>query len=98
MSKTGKARVLRRSRLALCMALLLGALCGCAGAGGQNAATGKEPTTLEQALLKERGIAYDQSDYKKFLGGEGIIDEYAEFDCAVDHSYSTDINTIENKK
>lgn len=94
MSKTGKARVLRRSRLALCMALLLGALCGCAGAGGQNAATGKEPTTLEQALLKERGIAYDQSDYKKFLGGEGIIDEYAEFDCAVDHSYSTDINDL----
>ena len=56
--------------------------------------TQAEPVTLEQALLKERGKSYDQSDYKKFLGGEGIIDEYSEFDMNIDHSYSTTINDI----
>ena len=55
-------------------------LCGCAKKtpetdssaantkSSQNASTQAEPVTLEQALLKERGIPYDQSDYKKFLG------------------------------
>lgn len=57
----------------------------------QNTSTQAEPVTLEQALLKERGKPYDQSDYKTFVGGEGIINEYAEFDCNLDHGYS---NTI----
>ena len=81
-------------------------LCGCAGNGGKtsrptaekdtslNASTQAEPVTLEQALLKERGRPYDQSDYKKIVGGEGIIDITSEFDCFVDHSYSTDIDNM----
>ena len=35
-------------------------------------ATQADPVTLEQVLLKERGIPYDRSDYKKFIGGENI--------------------------
>ena len=81
-------------------------LCGCAGNGGKtsrptgekdtslNASTQAEPVTLEQALLKERGRPYDQSDYKKIIGGEGIIDITSEFDCFVNHSYSTDIDNM----
>ena len=81
-------------------------LCGCAGNGGKTsrptaekdtsltASTQAEPVTLEQALLKERGKPYDQSDYKKIIGGEGIIDITSEFDCFVDHSYSTDIDNM----
>ena len=81
-------------------------LCGCAKKtpetdssaantkSSQNASTQAEPVTLEQALLKERGIPYDQSDYKKFLGGENIIHEYAEFDCNLDHGYSKTINDL----
>lgn len=81
-------------------------LCGCADKGGKtseptdkkdtslNASTQAEPVTLEQALLKERGRPYDQSDYKKIIGGEGIIDITTEFDCFVDHSYSTDIDNM----
>ena len=60
----------------------------------QNASTQAEPVTLEQALLKERGKPYDQSDYKKFLGGDGIINEYAEFDCNLDHGYSKTVNDL----
>lgn len=60
----------------------------------QDTATEAEPVTLEQALLKERGVPFDQSDYKKFLGGEGIIHEYAEFDCNLDHGYSKNINYL----
>ena len=56
--------------------------------------TQAEPVTLEQALLKEKGKPYDQSDYKKIIGGEGIIDITSEFDCFVDHSYSTDIDNM----
>lgn len=33
-----------------------------------------EPTTLEQELLAKRGIAFDASDYKIFVGGEGLLD------------------------
>lgn len=33
-----------------------------------------QPETLEQELLKKRGIAFDNSDYKKFIGGEGLLD------------------------
>lgn len=57
-------------------------------------ATQADPVTLEQVLLKERGIPYDKSDYKKFIGGENIIHEYAEFDCNLDHGYSTTINDL----
>ena len=53
-----------------------------------------EPVTLEQALLKERSKPYDQSDYKTFVGGEGIINEYAEFDCNLDHGYSKTVNDL----
>lgn len=60
----------------------------------QNAATEAEPVALEQVLLKNRGIPFDQSDYKKFIGGENIINEYTEFDCYLDHSYSKAINDI----
>lgn len=60
----------------------------------QNTSTQAEPVTLEQALLKERGKPYDQSDYKTFVGGEGIINEYAEFDCNLDHGYSKTINDL----
>ena len=83
-------------------------LCGCAKepAGEPSEAVSTEPETsqsettqadpinLEQVLLKERGIPYDQSDYKKFLGGENIIHEYAEFDCNLDHGYSKTVNDL----
>lgn len=32
-----------------------------------------EPTTLEQELLSKRNIAFDASDYKTFVGGEGLL-------------------------
>ena len=60
----------------------------------QNTSTQAEPVTLEQALLKERGKSYDQSDYKTFVGGEGIINKYAEFDCNLDHGYSKNVNDL----
>lgn len=60
----------------------------------QSEATQSDPVNLEQFLLKERGKPYDQSDYTKFLGGEGIINEYAEFDCNLDHGYSKTINDL----
>jgi hypothetical protein len=60
----------------------------------QNTSTQAEPVTLEQTLLKERGKPYDQSDYKTFVGGEGIINEYAEFDCNLDHGYSKTVNDL----
>lgn len=60
----------------------------------QNTSTQAEPVTLEQALLKERSKPYDQSDYKTFVGGEGIINEYAEFDCNLDHGYSKTVNDL----
>ena len=59
------------------------ALCGCAkqpsGTDGSdpdnsmNASTQADPINLEQLLLKERGIPYDRSDYKTFVGGEGLL-------------------------
>ena len=60
----------------------------------QSEATQSDPVNLEQFLLKERGKPYDQSDYKKFLGGENIIHEYAEFDCNLDHGYSKTVNDL----
>ena len=85
-----------RGLAAILIAFIL--FCGCAGNGGKTsrptgekdtsltASTQAEPVTLEQALLKERGRPYDQSDYKKIIGGDGIIDITSEFDCFVDHS------------
>lgn len=95
-------------KFALCLTLVLTILCGCSkskktsasgtnnsnDSGTQDTTTQAEPVTLEQVLLKNRGISYDKSDYKKFLGGENIINEYAEFDCNTDHSYSKDINDL----
>ena len=95
-------------RLSAIFLLISMTLCGCAKepAGEPSEAVSTEPETsqsettqadpinLEQVLLKERGIPYDQSDYKKFLGGENIINEYAEFDCNLDHGYSKTINDL----
>lgn len=100
MKKSGRKKVC--IRLLLCAALVAMALCGCSDSsngtagptGWQNASTGAEPVNLEQHLLKNRGIAFDQSDYPKLVGAEGIINIASEFDCNVDHSYSTDINDI----
>ena len=39
----------------------------------QSEATQSDPVNLEQLLLKERGIPYDRSDYKTFVGGEGLL-------------------------
>ena len=105
-----KSRRLIFLRITAAMLLLTMALCACTKKPAaeptedttepetsqteQDTSTEAEPVTLEQALLKERGKPYDQSDYKKFLGGEGIINEYSEFDMNIDHSYSTTINDI----
>lgn len=67
---------------------------GSAQTDTQSPTTEKEPTTLEQELLKLRGIDFDKSDYKKFIGGENIIDEHTEFDCNLNHGYSKTINDI----
>lgn len=58
-------------------------LCGCAKKPSEtdgsdpdtsvNASARADPTHLEQLLLQERGIPYDQSDYKPFVGGEGLL-------------------------
>lgn len=32
-----------------------------------------QPTTLTQELLAKRGIAFDASDYKTFVGGDGLL-------------------------
>lgn len=83
MGKAGKAKFLFIPRLFLCAALLAVALCGYSASpgeakkpdpgSGQSTATQAEPVNLEQALLKERGKPYDQSDYKTFVGGEGLL-------------------------
>lgn len=59
------------------------ALCGCAKQPSEtenlnpdttmNASTQADPVNLEQLLLKERGMPYDRSDYKTFIGGEGLL-------------------------
>lgn len=38
-----------------------------------------EPVNIEQYLLKERGLNYDNSDYKKIIRGDLDISEYSEF-------------------
>lgn len=94
MAQYKKHKHLSRAALVLCAAVALYLLPGCAKGDGQTAATGQEPVTLEQYLLKNRGIDYDQSDYPKLVGAEGIIDLTSEFDCNVDHSSAADINDI----
>ena len=94
MAQYKKHKHLSRATLVLCAAVALCLLPGCAKGDGQTAATGQEPVTLEQYLLKNRGINYDKSDYPKLVGAEGIIDLTSEFDCNVDHSSATDINDI----
>ena len=42
--------------------------------------TQADPVNLTQYLLKERGLAYDKSDYKKLEKGDVDISEYSEFD------------------
>lgn len=53
-----------------------------------------EPATLEQELLKRRNKPFEQSDYKTIIGGENIININAEFDCNLDHGYSTTVNDL----
>ena len=74
-------------RLSAIFLLISMTLCGCAKepAGEPSEAVSTEPETsqsettqadpinLEQVLLKERGIPYDRSDYKTFVGGEGLL-------------------------
>lgn len=102
MRKNGNGRL----RAAVAALLVLSLLGGCAGRDGESsepkgtggasldAKTEAEPVTLEQELLKRRGIAFDQSDYPKVIGGEEIIDTTTEFDCRIDHGYSTTIDCV----
>lgn len=70
------------SRILAVFLLVSIVLCGCAKKpsgtenpdpdNSMNASTQADPINLEQLLLKERGIPYDRSDYKTFVGGEGL--------------------------
>ena len=70
-------------RLSAIFLLISMTLCGCAKEpsgtenpdpdNSMNASTQADPINLEQLLLKERGIPYDRSDYKTFVGGEGLL-------------------------
>lgn len=64
------------------------------GTESSDASSVREPATLEQELLKQRGIPFESSDYKKLICDDGVIDINSEFDCNVDHGYSTGINDI----
>lgn len=78
-----KSEFKMRGLAAILLAFTL--LCGCAGNGGKtsrpaaekdtslNASTQAEPVTLEQALLKERGRPYDQSDYKRLSAARALL-------------------------
>ena len=71
------------SRILVVFLLVSIVLCGCAKKpsgtenpdpdNSMNASTQADPINLEQLLLKERGIPYDRSDYKTFVGGEGLL-------------------------
>lgn len=50
------------------------------------------PKTLEEYLLKQRGV--QNSDYKTVQGGEGIINIATEFDFQLDYGYSKNIDCI----
>lgn len=80
---TGGRRCHLSLKLSAVFLLVSMALCGCAKQPSEtenpnsdttmNASTQADPINLEQLLLKERGIPYDQSDYKTFIGGEGLL-------------------------
>ena len=59
--------------LSICLLMSLGA---CKTTNSTQA----DPVNLTQYLLKERGLAYDKSDYKKLEKGDVDISEYSEFD------------------
>ena len=71
------------SRILAVFLLVSIVLCGCAKKpsgtenpdpdNSMNASTQADPINLEQLILKERGIPYDRSDYKTFVGGEGLL-------------------------
>ena len=108
--ETGSRRCLFAGKIAMSVLLILLLFCGCAKGekgeptatassdiartNGPSANTDAEPKTLEQALLKQRGKAFDQSDYQKISGGEGIIDINTKFDCTVDHGDSKNIDCL----
>ena len=81
-TKISKAKLLTaQSVVWVLLAAVL--MSGCGGEGktqsssqqsdNSSATAQTEPTTLEQELLKKRGIAFDKSDYKQFSGGEGLL-------------------------
>ena len=80
---TGGRRCHLSFKLLAVFLLVIMALCGCAKQpsgtetpdpdNSMNASTQADPINLEQLLLKERGIPYDRSDYKTFVGGEGLL-------------------------
>lgn len=80
---TGGRRYHLSFKLLAVFLLVIMALCGCAKQpsgtenhnpnNSLNASTQADPINLEQLLLKERGIPYAQSDYKTFVGGEGLL-------------------------
>ena len=80
---TGGRRCHLSLKLSAVFLLVSMALCGCAKQPSEtenpnpgttmNASTQADPVNLEQLLLKERGMPYDRSDYKIFIGGEGLL-------------------------
>ena len=80
---TGGRRCHLSLKLSAVFLLVSMALCGCAKQPSEtenpnpgttmNASTQADPANLEQLLLKERGMTYDRSDYKTFIGGEGLL-------------------------
>ena len=80
---TGGRRCHLSLKLSAVFLLVSMALCGCAKqpletenpnpGTTMNASTQADPINLEQLLLKERGMPYDRSDYKTFIGGEGLL-------------------------
>lgn len=80
---TGGRRCHLSLKLSAVFLLVSMALCGCAKQPSEtenlnpdttmNASTQADPVNLEQLLLKERGMPYDRSDYKTFIGGEGLL-------------------------
>ena len=80
---TGGRRCHLSLKLSAVFLLVSMALCGCAKQPSEtenpnqgttmNASTQADPANLEQLLLKERGMPYDRSDYKTFIGGEGLL-------------------------
>ena len=93
---TGGRRCHLSFKLLAVFLLVIMALCGCAKQpsgtetpdpdNSMNASTQADPVNLEQLLLKERGIPYDRSDYKTFVGGDELLNfdtVFADTDPAV---------------